>query len=88
MPGPGTHENKEVIHETGKYYLSNHQNSKTKAFNPPHSKRFSQSTNDIPGAGTYKPKNDLPADGNYVLSSNKSSRKRAFLMGKRNSFVD
>ena len=88
VPGPGIHENKEVIHPTGKYHLSNHKNSKAKTFNPPCSKRFYKSTTDIPGPGSYKPKNDLPDDGNYVLSKNKSARKRAFLMGKRDSFVD
>lgn len=88
MPGPGSHENKEAIHPIGKYYLSNHNNSKVKNFNPPCSKRFAKSTTDIPGPGVYKPKHDLPENGDYVLSKNKSVRKRAFLMGKRESFVD
>ena len=72
----------------GKYYLSNHQSSKSKIFNPARSQRFNKSTTDVPGAGTYRPKNDLPADGNYLLSTNISSRKRAFLMGRRTSFVE
>jgi hypothetical protein len=77
-----------VIDPVGKYYLSNHGNSKAKMFNPPRSARFSKSTTDFPGPGTYQPKNDLPSDGNYVLSKNKSARKRSFLLGCRTSFVD
>lgn len=88
IPGPGAHENKEVIDPVGKYYLSNHPSSKSKIINPTRSQRFNKSTTDIPGPGIYNPKNDLPSDGNYVLSKNKSSRKRAFMMGKRHSFVD
>lgn len=87
-PGPGSHENKEVIDPVGKYYLSNHANSKSKVFNPRSSSRFSKSTTDIPGSGTYEPKNNMPIDGNYVESKNKSIRKRAFLMGRRSSFVE
>lgn len=60
VPGPGSHENKEVINAKGKYYVSNHRNSKAKTFNPSHSQRFSKSTTDFPGPGNYKPKHDLP----------------------------
>lgn len=88
VPGPGAHENTEAINKIGRYSLSKNRSSKSKTFNPPHSKRFNKSTTDAPGAGNYNPKNDLPHDGNYVLSTNRSSRKRAFLMGKRDSFVE
>ncbi len=88
VPGPGAHENKEVIDPVGRYFLSNHRNSKSKIFNPTRSERFHKSTTDVPGPGNYNPKNDLPSDGDYVLSNNKSARKRAFLMGRRSSFVE
>lgn len=44
VPGPGSHEDKQVIHPLGTYHLSNRRSSKSKNFNPPCSKRFTKST--------------------------------------------
>ena len=97
VPGPGTYTNKEAIefNPIGQYHLSNHRNSKAKAFNPPRSKRFYKSSRvfvdagtDVPGAGVYRPQNDLSNEGKYVLSKNVSAGKRKFLDGRRLSFTE
>lgn len=90
VPGPGAYVNKEAIEHNpiGQYHLSNHRNSKAKAFNPPRSRRFYKSTSDAPGPGVYKPQNDLSNEGKYVLSKNVSNGQRKFLDGRRLSFTE
>jgi hypothetical protein len=43
-PGPGQYKSYNTINEFGRYVLSKLQNSKASNFNPPHSKRFSISS--------------------------------------------
>ena len=49
VPGSGHYKNQEAIENRpdGKYYLSNHRNTKAKVFNPPHSKRFNKSSTHV-----------------------------------------
>lgn len=59
VPGPGQYVNQDALNTSGRYNLSNHNNSKAKIWNPPRSKRFLDSGTFAPGSGAYNPINDL-----------------------------
>ncbi len=42
-PGPGHYKNYETINKNGKYVISKYESSKASNFNPPNSKRFTES---------------------------------------------
>lgn len=44
VPGPGHYESAENLNKIGRYLTTKHNNSKSKAWNPKHSKRFNKSS--------------------------------------------